>query len=381
MGSSTEHSAFGPTHNPWDLDAHPRRLGRWLGRGASPRSRRRSRSAPTPAARSASRPRSPGTVGVKPTYGGVSRYGLVALASSLDQAGPVRPHRARRRAAARRCSPGTTRSTRPRSTRRCRTSWRPRAPATCRGMRVGVVQQFSGEGYQPGVEQRFREAVAAARGAGRDGRRGRLPALRLRPARLLPDPAERVLVEPRPLRRDALRPAGRRRRHGQRRGGHVGQPRRGLRHRGEAAHHARHVRAVQRLLRRLLRAGAEGAHADRARLRGGVRAGRRARLADDARPRRSRSASGSTTRWRCTSPTCAPSRPTSPATPSMSLPVGLAPEDGLPVGLQVIAPAAGRRPALPRRRRAGGGARRPLGPPADRRGTRASPRPPMETAR
>ena len=78
---------------------------------------------------------------------------------------------------------------------------------------------------------------------------------------------------------------------------------------------------------------------DPARLRGRVRAGRRAGLADRRRPRRSGSASASTTRWRCTSPTCARSRPTWPATPAMSLPCGLAPEDGLPVGLQVMAPA------------------------------------------
>ena len=87
MGSSTEHSAFGPTHNPWDLQRTP--AGRAAARAPpSPGSSRRSASAPTPAARSGSRPRSPARSGAKPTYGGVSRYGLIAFSSSLDQAGP-----------------------------------------------------------------------------------------------------------------------------------------------------------------------------------------------------------------------------------------------------------------------------------------------------
>ena len=127
-------------------------------------------------------------------------------------------------------------------------------------------------------------------------------------------PAE-ASTQPRQVRRDALRPAGaaRGRRRPERRGGHARHPRRGLRRRGEAPHHPRHLRAVQRLLRRLLRPGPEGPHPDRARLRGRVRAGRRAGLARPRRPRRSSSARSSTTRWRCTSTTWPPSRPTSPA--------------------------------------------------------------------
>ena len=158
MGSSTEHSAYGPTRNPWDLDRIPG------GSGGGSAAALAAFEAPlaigTDTGGSIRQPASvTGTVGTKPTYGAVSRYGLVALASSLDQAGPCARNvldTALLHAAIAGHDP------------RDSTSINAHVPdvvaaarrADVRGMRIGIVKELSGEGYQSGVAQRFTEALA-----------------------------------------------------------------------------------------------------------------------------------------------------------------------------------------------------------------------------
>ncbi|NBX70369.1 MAG: Asp-tRNA(Asn)/Glu-tRNA(Gln) amidotransferase subunit GatA [Actinobacteria bacterium] len=164
MGSSTEHSAYGPTRNPWDLSRIPG------GSGGGSSACLAAFEAPlaigTDTGGSIRQPASvTGTVGVKPTYGGVSRYGAVALASSLDQIGPC---------ARTVLDTALLHSVIAGHDPMDSTSINAPVPdviaaaklGDIKGMTIGVVKEISGDGFQAGVKQRFDEAVALLEGLG-----------------------------------------------------------------------------------------------------------------------------------------------------------------------------------------------------------------------
>lgn len=160
MGSSTENSAYGPTHNPWDVE---RTAG---GSGGGSSAALAAGEAPlaigTDTGGSIRQPAAlTNTVGVKPTYGTVSRYGLVACASSLDQGGPT-ARTVLDTALLHEVIAGydpfdATSVNKPVAP--VVAAAREGANGDLKGVRVGVVKQFDREGYQPGVLEQFHKAV------------------------------------------------------------------------------------------------------------------------------------------------------------------------------------------------------------------------------
>jgi len=160
MGSSTENSAYGPTRNPWDETRVPGGSGG--GSAAALAAFQAPLAIGTDTGGSIRQPAAlTATVGVKPTYGTVSRYGLVACASSLDQGGPcartvldtallhqvIAGHDPMDSTSLDVPVPDVVGAA------------RQGAAGDLRGVRVGVVKQLRGDGYQPGVLASFNAAV------------------------------------------------------------------------------------------------------------------------------------------------------------------------------------------------------------------------------
>ncbi len=170
MGSSTEHSAWGPTANPWDLGRVPG--GSSGGSAAAVAAYHCAVAIGTDTGGSIRQPAALcGIVGMKPTYGRVSRYGIVAFASSLDQVGPfgrdVRDAAALLQTVAGRDERDSTSSPLPVPDYLADLPADDDAAARAvRGLRLGLPREYFVPGMEPGVEARVREAVQTLASAG-----------------------------------------------------------------------------------------------------------------------------------------------------------------------------------------------------------------------
>ena len=173
MGSSTEHSAFGPSRNPWKLDRVPG--GSSGGSAAAVAADECVAALGTDTGGSIRQPAACcGVVGLKPTYGRVSRYGLIAFASSLDQIGPITKdvtdaalmlnviagHDPRDSTSAAGPVPDFTRGLKKKDVKT---------------LKIGVPVEFFGDGVDPDVHDAVRQAVAVLEELGGTVREVSLP--------------------------------------------------------------------------------------------------------------------------------------------------------------------------------------------------------------
>jgi aspartyl-tRNA(Asn)/glutamyl-tRNA(Gln) amidotransferase subunit A len=164
MGSSTENSAYGTTQNPWDLTRTPG--GSSGGSAAAVAAFEAPLAIGTDTGGSIRQPAAlTGIVGVKPTYGAVSRYGVVAYSSSLDQVGPF-ARTVLDTALLHEAIAGHD--------ERDSTSINSPAPLVVaaakrldvKGMKIGVIKELSGSGFQAGVSARIAESIELLVAAG-----------------------------------------------------------------------------------------------------------------------------------------------------------------------------------------------------------------------
>ena len=157
MGSSTENSGYGPTFNPWDLTRTPG--GSSGGSAAAVSAFEAPLAIGSDTGGSIRQPAAlTGIVGVRPTYGAVSRYGLIAYSSSLDQAGPfgrtvldtamlhevIAGHDPRDATSINAPVPAVVAAAK---------------SGDVKGLKIGVIKQLQGDGYQSGVQARFNESL------------------------------------------------------------------------------------------------------------------------------------------------------------------------------------------------------------------------------
>ena len=157
MGSSTENSGYGPTFNPWDLTRTPG--GSSGGSAAAVSAFQAPIAIGSDTGGSIRQPAAlTGIVGVRPTYGAVSRYGLIAYSSSLDQAGPfgrtvldtamlheiIAGHDPKDATSINSPVPAVVAAAK---------------SGNVKGLKIGVIKQLQGSGYQAGVLARFNESL------------------------------------------------------------------------------------------------------------------------------------------------------------------------------------------------------------------------------